>query len=59
MQRADGTSSDMRMKDPIPQFSHVISELAKRHPSLAYIHLVEPRVTGFIDREVQAGEVRK
>lgn len=49
---------DMRMDDPIPQFSHVVKEIAKRHPALAYIHVVEPRVSGYMDREVQAGEVR-
>ncbi|KAK7008408.1 putative inactive dehydrogenase EasA [Favolaschia claudopus] len=37
---------EMLMKDPIPTFSYVISELAKRHPSLAYLHLVEPRING-------------
>ena len=40
---------DMRMKDPVPQFSHVVSELATRYPNLAYIHAVEPRVDGIED----------
>jgi NADPH2 dehydrogenase len=42
---------DMRMEDPVPQFSYFIAQLAELHPSLAYIHLVEPGVdkltTGF------------
>ena len=46
------------MEDPIPQFSYLVSELAKRHTNLAYLHLIEPRVSGYIDREVEAGEVR-
>ncbi|KAJ7481910.1 hypothetical protein FB451DRAFT_1444661 [Mycena latifolia] len=42
---------DMGMPDPLPTFSHVISQLATRHPTLAYIHLVEPRVNGNVARE--------
>ncbi|KAJ7348519.1 hypothetical protein DFH08DRAFT_914338 [Mycena albidolilacea] len=37
---------EMGMADPLPTFSYVVSELAARHPSLAYLHLVEPRVNG-------------
>lgn len=35
-------SQDMRMSDPVPQFSHFVSSLAEKHPDLAYVHLVEP-----------------
>ena len=52
-----GCYAGMRQADPKPSFSYVVSEIAKRWPSFAYIHLVEPRVTGNIDREVQPGEV--
>ena len=45
------------MADPIPQFSHLVREIAKHHSSLAYIHVVEPRVSGITDREVLDGEV--
>lgn len=31
------------MKDPIPQFSHTITELKDQYPELAYLHLVESR----------------
>ncbi|KAJ6529038.1 hypothetical protein DFH09DRAFT_1045369 [Mycena vulgaris] len=41
----------MAMSDPLPTFSYVISELAARHPKLAYIHLVEPRITGNLTRD--------
>lgn len=33
----------MGMQQPIPQFSHVVSELKARFPELAYLHVVEPR----------------
>jgi 2,4-dienoyl-CoA reductase-like NADH-dependent reductase (Old Yellow Enzyme family) len=36
----------MRMKDPIPQFSYAVEQLAERFPSLSYLHLIEPRVVG-------------
>ncbi|KAB5588109.1 inactive dehydrogenase EasA [Ceratobasidium theobromae] len=41
---------DMRMDDPIPTFSYLMEQLAQRHPELAYVHFVEPRVSG--DNEV-------
>ncbi|KAJ7033762.1 hypothetical protein C8F04DRAFT_1260750 [Mycena alexandri] len=36
----------MGMTDPLSTFSYVISQLAARHPGLAYLHLVEPRIDG-------------
>jgi NADPH2 dehydrogenase len=39
----------MKMKDPIPQFSDVIKKLNKVR--LAYIHLVESRISGNADIE--------
>lgn len=47
----------MRMADPKPTFSYLVADLAKRHPNFAYIHLVEPRVEGSVDRTVLEGEV--
>ena len=41
----------MGMADPMPQFSHLVSELSKRLPTLAYIHAIEPRVAGGEDLE--------
>lgn len=38
-------------------FSYVVSQLVKRHPD-SYIHVVESRVTGNVDRGAKAGEVR-
>jgi NADPH2 dehydrogenase len=34
----------IKMKDPIPQFTHVIKEL--KALDIAYLHLIEPRVAG-------------
>ncbi|CAJ2512822.1 Uu.00g009410.m01.CDS01 [Anthostomella pinea] len=39
----------MRMADPIPQFSYLIHQL--RALDLAFLHLVEPRVAGVVDRD--------
>ncbi|KAI1132426.1 NADPH dehydrogenase [Nemania abortiva] len=40
---------DMKMADPISQFTDVIERLSRK--GLAYLHLVEPRVRGNIDIE--------
>lgn len=34
----------MKMKDPLPQFTHLVSELKKL--DLAYLHIVESRISG-------------
>lgn len=39
----------MKMKDPLPQFTDVIQKLNKLH--LAYLHLVEARISGNADVE--------
>lgn len=39
----------MKMADPVPQFSHVVRELKKLN--IAYLHLVESRVSGNADVE--------
>ena len=41
----------MRMEDPRPTFSYFVSQLKERHPDLAYIHLVEPRIDGAQTRD--------
>ncbi|KAJ6495496.1 FMN-linked oxidoreductase [Mycena vulgaris] len=40
------TAHDMGMQDPLPTFSYLVSELAARHPTLAYLHLIEPQISG-------------
>ncbi|KAG6849256.1 hypothetical protein H0H93_009961 [Arthromyces matolae] len=51
-----GLWNDMGAEDPTPQFSHFVSTLKGRHPSLAYLHLIEARVLNNIDREAGAHE---
>ncbi|KNZ71964.1 NADPH dehydrogenase 1 [Termitomyces sp. J132] len=43
------TFQDMGSDDPIPQFSYFVSTLKARHPHMAYLHLVEPRIMGSTD----------
>lgn len=44
----------MRMQDPIPQFTHLISLL--RPFGLSYLHLIEPRVAGNVDKATEEKE---
>ncbi|KAG5639952.1 hypothetical protein DXG03_002154 [Asterophora parasitica] len=46
----------MGVADPVPQFTHVVTALRDAHPSLAYLHVIEPRVSGAEDREQHAHE---
>lgn len=39
------------MPDPIPTFSSLVGHLAQAHPQLAYVHVVEPRISGNVDAE--------
>ncbi|KAF9650567.1 NADH:flavin oxidoreductase/NADH oxidase [Thelephora ganbajun] len=39
-----------RMEDPKPTFAYFVSQVKERFPSLAYLHVVEPRVAGNRDR---------
>ncbi|CAE6510173.1 unnamed protein product [Rhizoctonia solani] len=48
-----GKFQGMRMEDPVPTFSYVVKELAKRHTDLAYVHFVEPVVSGDSDQRVE------
>jgi NADPH2 dehydrogenase len=49
--RLPSPREDMRMKEPIPQFAHLVGALRDAHPDLAYVHLVEPRTTGDTDAD--------
>ncbi|EXM16486.1 hypothetical protein FOTG_15232 [Fusarium oxysporum f. sp. vasinfectum 25433] len=40
--------------DPEPQFTYLISQL--KHLGLVYLHLIEPRIAGNVDREVDDQE---
>ncbi|KAF9811115.1 hypothetical protein IEO21_06633 [Rhodonia placenta] len=50
------TFQDMGMKDPKPTFAYLVSHIAEAHPDFAYIHVVEPRVEGNLDRIVLEAE---
>lgn len=36
----------MKMTDPIPQFTHFVKSLKTAHPTLAYLHAIEPEEAG-------------
>jgi NADPH2 dehydrogenase len=36
----------MRMQDPKPTFTHLVSSIRQKHPNLSYLHVVEPRIFG-------------
>ncbi|KAK0478891.1 hypothetical protein IW261DRAFT_1628396 [Armillaria novae-zelandiae] len=42
---------DMNMKEPKPTFAHLVSQVKTQHPDLAYLHIIEPRISGNSDRE--------
>ncbi|KAL1636664.1 hypothetical protein SLS58_009719 [Diplodia intermedia] len=48
------TVQGMRMADPVAQFTHLITQLSAQ--KLAYLHLVEPRVHGVLDKKPPPGE---
>ncbi|KAI0742950.1 NADH:flavin oxidoreductase/NADH oxidase [Daedaleopsis nitida] len=50
------TFQDMRMVDPIPTFTYLVSRLATAHPNLGFLHVVEPGLAGGSDIEPQPGE---
>ncbi|KAJ3926158.1 MAG: hypothetical protein NXY57DRAFT_756697 [Lentinula lateritia] len=37
---------NMRMADPIPTFSYLVTKLKESLPGIAYLHVVEPRING-------------
>jgi hypothetical protein len=47
----------MRMKNPIPTFAYLVSEIGQRHSDLAYMHFVEPVISGPSDAKEQAHDV--
>jgi NADPH2 dehydrogenase len=44
----------MGMADPVPTFSHVISEIKRLYSNFAYLHIIEPRISGDITLEMSA-----
>ena len=37
-----GRAQDMRMHDPVPQFSYLVDQIKQRYPNLAWLHVVSP-----------------
>ena len=33
---------DMRMEDPVPQFTYLVEQFKEKYPNLAYLHVVSP-----------------
>lgn len=48
---------EMLMEDPVPTYTHIVRKLAERHPSLAFLDLVEPGVKGAGDGDTIEGQV--
>ena len=46
----------MGMSDPKPTFAALFTRIRDTHPDLAYLHVVEPRVNGYLHRDAQAHE---
>ena len=47
----------MGMIDPIPTFSYLVKRLKELYPDFAYVHVVDPRVEGYMTVGDQPGQV--
>ena len=47
------------MADPVPTFSYIVNRLIESYPDLAYLHLVEPGISGAEDASFLKEEVRR
>ncbi|KAF8139845.1 hypothetical protein EV363DRAFT_1444331 [Boletus edulis] len=45
------TYQDMGMPNPRPTFAYLVTALRDKHPKLAYLHVIEPRVAGPSDTD--------
>ncbi|KAI0633094.1 NADH:flavin oxidoreductase/NADH oxidase [Trametes polyzona] len=50
------TFQDMRMEDPVPTFTYLVSKIVEEFPDLAFLHLVEPGLAGGDDIIAKSGE---
>jgi NADPH2 dehydrogenase len=48
------TATDNPGNKPIPVFTYLVTELRRRHPNFGYLHVVEPRVQGIVDRTFES-----
>lgn len=44
------------MLDPRPTFAYLVTALRDKHPKLAYLHAIEPRVDGMMDKTPKEDE---
>lgn len=44
------------MDDPFPTYAYFVAQIRQLYPRFAYIHVIEPRVSGQDDREAGPGE---
>ncbi|OJT04885.1 hypothetical protein TRAPUB_4357 [Trametes pubescens] len=51
--------NDVAVADQVPTFSHFVTRLAEEHPDLAYIHIVQPGLSGTDDKDVEEGETNE
>jgi NADPH2 dehydrogenase len=49
--------SDVKMDDPIPTYTYIVQQIKERHPNLAFLHLIEPRIAGSSDIDELASRV--
>ncbi|KAK0463395.1 hypothetical protein IW261DRAFT_1554105 [Armillaria novae-zelandiae] len=49
------TWQELRMDDPIPTFSYLMTEIRQHHGNLVYLHVIEPRVDGTEMKEGEPG----
>ena len=48
--------ADLKMLDPRPTFAYLAGALRDKHPKLAYLHVVESRVSGVSDIDANPDE---
>ena len=44
------------MEHPQPTFAYLVARIREAYPRFAYIHIVEPRLSGTLDRTVRQNE---
>ena len=47
---------DLRMPDPRPTFTYLATALRDKHPDMAYLHVIEPRLAGNTDAGTKQNE---
>lgn len=45
--------AEVKIDDPIPLYTYLVTRIRESHPDLAYLHVTEPRVVSLEYREVK------